>query len=95
MEKDKYFTGKVAWITGASSGIGEALVHEFVRRGATVMASSNDLQGLERVKAACGDKSEMVHCVPFDLADSAGINEIVDQQIERRKESIFYSILVE
>ena len=26
MKKDKMFTGKVAWITGASSGIGESLV---------------------------------------------------------------------
>ena len=44
------FEGKTAWITGASSGIGEALVYEFVSRGAIVIASSNDNSGLERVK---------------------------------------------
>ena len=81
MKKEKIFEGKVAWITGASSGIGESLVHEFVRRGATVIASSNDLAGLERVKAACSDKSEMVYCVPFDLAETSGIDKIVEQQI--------------
>src|SRR5450759_2358679 len=81
MNNDKMFVEKVAWITGASSGIGESLVLEFIRRGATVVASSNDLPGLERVKAACGDKSAMVHCVPFDLSDTSGINEIVEQQI--------------
>ena len=81
MKKDNLFTGKVAWITGASSGIGEALVHEFVRRGATVMASSNDLPGLERVKSECGDKSYMVYCVPFDLSDTSGIDKIVEQQV--------------
>ena len=81
MKKEKMFTGKVAWITGASSGIGESLVYEFVKRGATVVASSNDLPGLERVKAACADKSLMVHCVPFDLADTSGIDKIVEQQI--------------
>lgn len=80
MKNEKQFTGKVAWITGASSGIGESLVHEFVRRGATVIASSNDLTGLERVKTECGDKSGMVHCVPFDLADTSGIDKIVEQQ---------------
>jgi dehydrogenase/reductase SDR family protein 7B len=89
MKKDKMFLGKVAWITGASSGIGESLVHEFVKRGATVVASSNDLPGLERVKAACGEKSVMVHCVPFDLADTAGINEIVDKQINERGKTDF------
>lgn len=82
MKKDNIFNGKVAWITGASSGIGEALVYEFARRGAEVVASSHDPQGLERVKAACGEKSMMVHCVPFDLADCSGIKEIVDQQIK-------------
>jgi dehydrogenase/reductase SDR family protein 7B len=81
MKKDKIFNGKVAWITGASSGIGESLVYEFMRRGATVVASSNDMPGLERVRAACADKSAMVHCVPFDLADTSEINKIVEQQI--------------
>ena len=79
----RMFNGKIAWITGASSGIGEALVYEFVKKGATVIISSNDLTGLERVKAACGDKSSMVRCVPFDLADTSGINEIVEQQINK------------
>jgi dehydrogenase/reductase SDR family protein 7B len=83
MGKDKIFTGKVAWITGASSGIGEALVHEFIRRGAVVIASSKDLPGLERVKADCADKSEKVLCVPFDLSDTSGINELVDRQISQ------------
>jgi short-subunit dehydrogenase len=81
MDKNKMFIGKVAWITGASSGIGESLVYAFVKRGATVLASSNDLPGLERVKAACADKSPVVHCVPFDLSDTSGIDKIVEQQI--------------
>jgi len=81
MKKENHFINKVVWITGASSGIGEALVHEFVRMGATVIASSNDPAGLERVKAECGDSSIMVHCVPFDLSDTSGIDKIVEQQI--------------
>ena len=79
--KDNNYINKVVWITGASSGIGESLVYEFVRKGATVIASSNDLPGLLRVKQACDNKSEMVDCVPFDLSDTAGIVEIVSQQI--------------
>jgi short-subunit dehydrogenase len=82
MEKTNLFKGKVAWITGASSGIGESLVYEFIKHGAIVLASSNDLKGLERVKAACGESSNMVHCVPFDLAETTGIEKIVDEQIK-------------
>lgn len=81
MKKKKLFEGKVAWITGASSGIGEALVHAFISRGATVIASSVDIPELERVKKECGDKSFMVHNVPFDLADTSGIDNIVGQQV--------------
>ena len=79
--KDNDYTNKVVWITGASSGIGESLVYEFVIMGATVIASSNDLPGLLRVKQACDSKSEMLNCVPFDLSDTAGIEEIVRLQI--------------
>lgn len=81
MGKEKIFSDKVAWITGASSGIGEALVHSFAERGATVIASSNDATGLERVKRECGSRSEMVNCVPFDLGDTGQIGEVVEKQI--------------
>src|SRR5664280_319600 len=79
--KKKKFIGKVAWITGASSGIGESLVYEFVSEGAEVIASSNDIAGLERVKAACGDDSDMVRCVPFDLDNTSEIGKIVEEQL--------------
>jgi dehydrogenase/reductase SDR family member 7B len=82
MNKKKYFAGKVAWITGASSGIGESMVHEFIKRGARVIASSNDLPGLERVRAECGPESGMVTCVPFDLADTSAVESLVEQQIQ-------------
>lgn len=81
MNKNGIFKGKVAWITGASSGIGEALTYEFLRRGAFVIVSSNDPAGLERVKSAA-ENSDMIKCIPFDLSDTSGIVNIVDQQIK-------------
>jgi len=76
------FEGKKAWITGASSGIGEALVYEFVRRGAKIVISSNDREGLERVKAACLEKSVNVICAPFDLSETSDIEAIATRQIQ-------------
>lgn len=81
MRKDKMFDSKIVWITGASSGIGEALVHEFAKMGATLIISSNDLPGLERVKAASPD-SKKITCAPFDLSDTSGIGTIVEQQLK-------------
>jgi dehydrogenase/reductase SDR family member 7B len=80
MNKKDMFTGKVVWVTGASSGIGEALVYEFAERGAKVIISSNDLPGLERVKRASSCKSGII-CVPFDLSDTSGIEKLVEEQI--------------
>lgn len=79
MPTSEIFTGKTAWITGASSGIGEALVYQFVSKGATVIISSNDIPGLERVKAACQERSGNVTCAPFDLSETSGIGSIVEQ----------------
>jgi dehydrogenase/reductase SDR family protein 7B len=72
----RLFDGKVVWITGASSGIGECLVYSFIKRGATVIASSNEPAELERVKKNCGDSSLKVICVPFDLSEMSGIVQI-------------------
>lgn len=83
MAGKQVFSGKIAWITGGSSGIGEALVYEFVKQGATVIISSNDSPGLERVKAACAELSSMVTCAPFDLFDTTGIESLVKDQISK------------
>jgi dehydrogenase/reductase SDR family member 7B len=89
MKNDKLFKGKVVWITGASSGIGEALVHEFAEKGATIIASSNDLPQLERVKTDCGDKTGMIHCVPFDLSDTSEIDKLVAEQVSKYRQIDF------
>jgi len=79
----RLFEGKIVWITGASSGIGECLVYSFIKRGATVIASSNEPSELERVKQNCGDHSGKVLCIPFDLSDTSGIEKTVQEQVAK------------
>ncbi len=52
------FASQVVWITGASSGIGEALALEFAREGARLILSSRRPEELERVRAACARPDE-------------------------------------
>ena len=49
------FQDQVVWITGASSGIGAALVHEFAGKGARVVLSSRRANELDKVKRAVMD----------------------------------------
>jgi len=84
-------SGKIIWITGASSGIGKALLHECIVRGATVIASSNQISELETVIASEGENGERIISAPFDLSDTSGIEEIVEAVI-RKTGSIDYLI---
>ncbi|MFY7971324.1 MAG: SDR family oxidoreductase [Flavobacteriales bacterium] len=62
----------IAWITGASSGIGENLVYEYVNSGYIVIISARRVSELERVKAHCS-RPENVHIVPVDLTSDQSI----------------------
>lgn len=65
---------KVVWITGASSGIGEALVYQLARRKAKLILSARRVNELERVKSNCEQASQQNICIlPLDLSDSASL----------------------
>jgi len=61
------FRGKVAWITGASSGIGEALALRLSGLGARLVLSSNEPEDLERVRRACHVPEQAILTLELDL----------------------------
>ncbi len=65
----KSFKDQVVWITGASSGIGEALARSLSARGAKLILSSRRINELERVRDHCAHP-ENVRILPLDLTDS-------------------------
>ena len=67
------------WITGASSGIGEALALAFAREGAKLILSSRRMEELERVKTAVNIGDENCMVIPLDLANLNGIDDKVQQ----------------
>lgn len=58
--------GKTVWITGASSGIGEALTYELAKKGCKLILSSRNEAALKRVKSQCINP-ENVGIVTLDL----------------------------
>ncbi|MFM6942303.1 MAG: SDR family NAD(P)-dependent oxidoreductase, partial [Aquirufa sp.] len=57
------FHNKVVWITGASSGIGEALAYAFAAEGALLVLSARREEELQRVAKSCGN----AYVLPFDM----------------------------
>ena len=52
----KALSGKVVWITGASSGIGEELAYQLAKCGAKLVLSARRKDELERVAEKCKRK---------------------------------------
>jgi len=72
--------GKVAWITGASSGIGGALATELFGRGATVILSARNSANLDELKSKL-DAIEKGRCfvLPCDVTVPAQITDTAEK----------------
>ncbi len=80
----KFFKNKRAWITGASSGIGEALALAFAENGAHLILSARNEMELNRVGAACslaGAASVLVQ--PLDLERHDAIPSMVESVLKK------------
>ena len=64
-----YFDNKVVWITGASSGIGEALAYTFARHKVKLVLSARRPDELARVKASCNLPDADVMLLPLDVSE--------------------------
>ncbi|ELR73554.1 putative oxidoreductase/dehydrogenase [Fulvivirga imtechensis AK7] len=60
--------GKVIWITGASSGIGEALAYTLSQKGANLILSARRRAELERVMSSCDGSEQNIKILPLDIA---------------------------
>jgi NADP-dependent 3-hydroxy acid dehydrogenase YdfG len=67
---------RVAWVTGASSGIGAALCLGLAERGWTVAASARRVDRLLAL-AADGRAAGRIHPVPVDVTDEKAVGEAV------------------
>lgn len=77
------FDGKVALVTGAAAGIGEATARAFAEAGASVMLSDINQEAGERVAAAINDAGGKAAFVRCDVTKSGDVKQLVDQTIAR------------
>ena len=66
----KRLDGKVAIVTGATGGIGEAIAKQFLNEGASVMLVGRSPEKLNETRARLGEQNRVAHFVA-DAADEA------------------------
>ena len=76
------FDGKVVWITGASSGIGEALCHALADRGASLVLSARRSDVLESVRLACATPERHL-VLPLDMLATDSFAPALETILER------------
>lgn len=77
------YKDKVIWITGASSGIGEALALAFAKKGARLILSSRREDELKRVGLKCELPDLDCMILPFDLKDTGKAPSLAAQIINK------------
>ncbi|AEV32404.1 short-chain dehydrogenase of unknown substrate specificity [Owenweeksia hongkongensis DSM 17368] len=72
-----YFKGKTIWVTGASSGIGEATAKALSSKGCQLILSARRASELERVKSECSNP-DSIQILPLDLLNNKEAQQWVD-----------------
>lgn len=66
-------SGKIAWITGGSSGIGLASAWALARAGAQVVLTARSRAPLDELSAAFGQEGRQAHVCAVDVTDEVAV----------------------
>jgi dehydrogenase/reductase SDR family protein 7B len=77
------FKGKTVWITGASSGIGEALATEFALLGANIVISARRKEALDLLKSTLSGFNTAIFVLPLDLEKEGSFDDLTKIVLEQ------------
>jgi 3-oxoacyl-[acyl-carrier protein] reductase len=72
-------TGRTAFITGASRGIGQSTAHKMAKHGANVVLVARSIEDCTKIANEIGDKALAVKC---DVANYDDVKSAMDQAVE-------------
>ena len=76
------FKGKVAIVTGASTGLGETIAEELFKRGALVVIAARHEEQLIKVADRMDPTGKRVYAVKADVRDHYSVKNLVDATLE-------------
>jgi 3-oxoacyl-[acyl-carrier protein] reductase len=70
-------SGKVALVTGASRGIGRAILNRLAAEGALVIGTATSLEGADNITASLAEQNLKGHGYVLDVTDQSSINTML------------------
>jgi NAD(P)-dependent dehydrogenase (short-subunit alcohol dehydrogenase family) len=79
----KNLAGKVALVTGGSSGLGEATALKFAREGAKVVIAARRVEQSEQVVRRIAELGSEAHFVQADVSRAADVERLVSETVRK------------
>jgi dehydrogenase/reductase SDR family member 7B len=79
------FSGKNIWITGASSGLGNAVALEISKEKAHLILSGRNEKALVDVADQCEKNGSSTRVIPFDLGNEISVEEAIKRVLDEEK----------
>lgn len=76
-------SNKVVWITGASSGIGEAITYKLAKENCKIVISARRIDELQRVKSSTNLSDKNIFVLPLDLEQHDKASEWTAQVVQK------------
>lgn len=82
MSENGTYAGKVAYVTGAASGIGRATALAFAREGADVAIVDIDNEGLQVAASALEEIGRRALTLTTDVSDADAVKDAIDETVK-------------